>query len=158
MDRTRVLGGPDQDGPSKIAFEKMLRGGEARGIVFRVPQTRDADPHVCWCLVHVDAACYGHATAAQTACKAQHPRQAADPLLSFGRELRELFVPGCWLRTPVIADHLREELPAGDLPTGRRWYRPQEGACRFVPGGPTPVYLDAMEFRGRKQDGAESGR
>ena len=76
-------------------------------------------------------------------------RQAANTIPLFGRELRELFVPGCWLRTPVVANHLREEIPLGSLPAERYGHRTQEFACRFVPRGRTAVDVNAMKVRRR---------
>ena len=102
--------GLDDDRPPKIALQEVLGSCEAHGIVLRVLDARDAQPHVCRCLVNADAAWHGRATPAQAACEAQDSSQAANTIPLFGRELRELFVPGCWLRTPVVANHLCEEI------------------------------------------------
>jgi hypothetical protein len=89
-----------------MGLQQVLRGAEARGILFCVLQARHAEPHVRRGLVDADAGRCVHPTTAQAACKAEDPRQDANIIPSFGRKLRKLFVTGCWLRTAVIADHL----------------------------------------------------
>jgi len=65
------FGGLDEDRPSKIGFQKVFGGCEARGILFGVPKPRHAEPHVCSCLLDVDVAVHGDPATMQTACKAQ---------------------------------------------------------------------------------------